>query len=56
MTSPEQMTAAEVAAAVKAGDLTAADVAEAIIDRYNARNADVEAFAYFDPDQIRTDA
>jgi Asp-tRNA(Asn)/Glu-tRNA(Gln) amidotransferase A subunit family amidase len=56
MTSPEQMTAAEVVAAVKAGDLTATDVAEAIIDRYNARNADVEAFAYFDPDQIRTDA
>jgi Asp-tRNA(Asn)/Glu-tRNA(Gln) amidotransferase A subunit family amidase len=56
MTSPEQMTAAEVVAAVKAGDLTAADVAEAIIDRYSARNADVEAFAYFDPDQIRADA
>jgi Asp-tRNA(Asn)/Glu-tRNA(Gln) amidotransferase A subunit family amidase len=56
MTSPEQMTAAEVVAAVKAGDLTVADVAEAIIDRYSARNTKVEAFAYFDVDQIRTDA
>ncbi|HEX3707484.1 MAG TPA: amidase family protein [Mycobacteriales bacterium] len=56
MTSAEQMTVAEVVAAIKAGDLTAADVAEAIIDRHNARNADVEAFAYFDPDQIRSDA
>jgi Asp-tRNA(Asn)/Glu-tRNA(Gln) amidotransferase A subunit family amidase len=56
MTSPEQLTASEVVAAVKAGDLTATDVAEAIIDRYHARNAAVEAFAYFDPDQIRADA
>lgn len=56
MTSPEQLTAAEVVAAVTADDLTVADVAEAIIARYNARNADVEAFAYFNPDQIRADA
>jgi Asp-tRNA(Asn)/Glu-tRNA(Gln) amidotransferase A subunit family amidase len=56
MTSPEQTTAAGVVAAVKVGDLTAADVAEAIIDRCNARDANVEAFAYFDPDQIRADA
>lgn len=56
MTAPERMTATEVVAAVKAGDLTVADVAEAIISRYQERNTDVEAFAYFDPDQIRAEA
>ena len=56
MSFTERMTAAEVVAAVKAGDLTATGVAEAVIDRYNERNADVEAFAYFDPDKIRADA
>ncbi len=57
MTSaPEQLTATEIVRAVRAGELTATDVAEAIIARYNARNADVDAFAHFDPDQIRARA
>jgi Asp-tRNA(Asn)/Glu-tRNA(Gln) amidotransferase A subunit family amidase len=54
--APEKLTATEIVGAVRAGELTATEVAEAIIARYNARNADVDAFAHFDPDQIRAQA
>jgi amidase len=56
VTSPERMSATEVVAAVKSGELSVSEVAEAIIDRYHKRNAEVEAFAFIDPDQVRADA
>jgi Asp-tRNA(Asn)/Glu-tRNA(Gln) amidotransferase A subunit family amidase len=56
MTSPVQMTAVAVAAAVQSGDLTVAEVAEAVIERYEQRNHDVQAFAYFNPEQVRAAA
>jgi amidase len=56
MTSPAQMTAVAVAAAIRSGDLTVAEVAEAVIERYEQRNPDVQAFAYFNPEQVRAAA
>ena len=56
MNSPVQMTAVMVAAAVQSGDLTVVEVAEAVIERYEQRNHDVQAFAYFNREQVRAAA
>ena len=55
-TSPVQMTAVAVAAAIQSGDLTVAEVADAVIERHEQRNPDVQAFAYFNPEQVRAAA
>lgn len=48
MTSPTDMTAVEIAAAIEAGDLTCEAVAAACVERIEARESDVRAWAHFD--------
>ncbi|WP_193336066.1 amidase [Devosia beringensis] len=53
MTEPHQLDAATIATRVAAGTLSVADVAESLIARVDARDADVRAWAWFDRDLLR---
>jgi Asp-tRNA(Asn)/Glu-tRNA(Gln) amidotransferase A subunit family amidase len=49
---PHVLDATAVAAAVRGGRLTVRDVAEAVLARHAARDADVRAWAHLDPAQV----
>jgi Asp-tRNA(Asn)/Glu-tRNA(Gln) amidotransferase A subunit family amidase len=53
VTDPHQFDASTIAARVAAGTLSVADVAESLIARVDARDADVRAWAWFDRDLLR---
>lgn len=55
-TSLAQLSARDTAAQVRSGEISVSDVAEAIIARYEQRNAAVQAFAYFDAEYLREQA
>jgi Asp-tRNA(Asn)/Glu-tRNA(Gln) amidotransferase A subunit family amidase len=50
MTTPNLLSATEAAAAIAAGKLTSETLVRACLDRIRAREADVEAWAYLDPE------
>lgn len=52
MIPANELTATEVVAEIRSGSLAVTDIAQAIIARFDARDADVRAFAYFDRDYI----
>jgi len=52
MISPSELTATEIVAAVDAGDLTREAVAAACIERIEAQEKTLEAWAYFDRDAV----
>lgn len=56
MKSPTDMTASEIAAAIAAGSLTCETVAAAYIERIEAQEATVRAWAHFDRDAVLTAA
>lgn len=51
-----RMTAVELVAFVRAGNASAAEVAEAVIVRHHNRQEQVRAYAFFDPEQVRAAA
>lgn len=51
-----RLTAAEAAARIASGDLTAVSLAEACIERTLARDDDVHAWTVFDPEMVRRQA
>lgn len=56
MALPRELDASTLVAQVKAGHLSAAEIAESVIERIEARDSDVQAWAYFDPDLVRARA
>ena len=56
MSLPNELTATELLARVHARTLTVAAIAEAVIARIEERDADVQAFAYFDKAAVRRQA
>jgi len=52
MTAANELTASEIVAQVASGEVTVQDVATAVLARIQARDADVSAFAFLDPDQV----
>ncbi len=56
MTKPNELDAASLASLTRSGRLTVEEVARWIIARVDERDADVEAWAYFDRDQIMAEA
>ena len=53
MTAPHHLDAVAIVDQVKAGTLSVSDVAESLIERIDLRDADVQAWAYFDRDLLR---
>ena len=53
MTAPHRLDAVAIVDQVKAGTLSVSDVAESLIERIDLRDADVQAWAYFDRDLLR---
>jgi len=53
VTQPHELDASTLAARVRSGALSVADIAEALIERVTARDPEVRAYAYFDPDLVR---
>lgn len=53
MSLPRQLDAVELVSRVQAGTLSVLEIAESIIERIDMRDAEVEAWAYFDRDLLR---
>ncbi|MCK8784938.1 amidase [Roseomonas sp. NAR14] len=53
MSDPAALTATEAARALRAGTLTAAALAEALLDRVAAREPELRAFVHHDPESVR---
>ena len=56
MTHLTDLTAADAAARMKAGELTALAYADAFIERVAEREADVQAWVHLDPEHVRAAA
>ena len=56
MTEPCQLTATEAQQQLRAGTLTVATLAQSCLQRIAAREAQVQAWAYIDADQVRAEA
>lgn len=56
MTSLNELSAAEAAAKIASGEISAEQLVQACINRIAARDADVQAWAYFDADYALTQA
>lgn len=56
MSKPNEMDAATLVSLTRKGALTVEDVAKSVIARVEERGSDVQAYAYFDPDLILTEA
>ena len=56
MPDPNRLTATEAARLIGAGKLDPVDLMESCLERIAAREPEVRAFAYFDPDAARRTA
>src|SRR4051794_35239812 len=56
MTEPYRLTATQVLALIKAGELTVEDYAKSLLSRIKQRDQVVKAWAYLDPDFVLAQA
>lgn len=53
---PYRLTATEVAAKIKSGELTVVEYAKSLLARIESRDPVVKAWAYFDPQRVLAEA